>query len=97
LLKIFTSILIKVFVYIYIKTKFDFNLERNKIVKFLQKLGLKPNWESGNDISDTCNCHCHITLSLPHDTMIAWHDNFYFFYFKKKIQKIKKKKKKFKK
>jgi len=35
--------LIEIFVYIYIEIKFGFNLERNKIAQFLQKLGL--NWD----------------------------------------------------
>ena len=86
---------------IYIEIKFDFNLERDKITQFLQKMGLNwdqngtkikgPNWEIANDISDTCHYHYHITLSLPRGTMTAWHVIF-FFYFLKKIQKIKIKK-----
>jgi len=34
------STLIKIFVHIYIEIKFGFNLERDKIASFLQKLGL---------------------------------------------------------
>jgi len=30
----------EIFAYIYIEIKFDFNLERDKIVQFLQKFGL---------------------------------------------------------
>ena len=33
----------EIFVYIYIEIKFDFNLERDKIANFLQKMGL--NWD----------------------------------------------------
>ena len=67
----------------------------DEIDSVLTKLG--PNWDKITNIgttlrlftsnSDKWHCHCHITLSLPRDTMSDWYVAIFFL--KKNYKKIK--------